>query len=540
VTTPSPTDADPLPPADPHRRVGDEAIAMRGVTKRFGAVVANDEIDFSANFGEVHALVGENGAGKSTLMSILAGRYRPDAGTVAIGGEPVRLRAPADAIARGVGMVYQHFMLVEPFTVVENVLLGERGHGLWLEAGSVVRELERLSDRHGLGINPRAHVWQLSVGEQQRVEILRLLYRGARILVVDEPTAVLTPQESAALLRTLRAMAGAGYCVIFISHKLAEVLAVADRVTVLRRGRVVAGTTPAATDRATLARLMVGRDLAPLVEYPSHEPRDLGAGGGVVLSVEDLGANGDNGLAALTDIDFAVRAGEILGVAGVAGNGQRELAEVLTGLRPALRGHVTIAGVETTHRSPGDIAALGVAHIPEDRLATGVIANMDLAANAILRTYRRPPLSRGPFLRAPAIAAFVDRLLAAYDITAPNRSATLRTLSGGNQQKLLLARELDGRPRLIVAVHPTRGVDVGATEAIHRLLREQRAGGAAVLLISEDLDELLALADRIAVLFGGRVMGTVGIERADPERLGLMMAGLAASSAMAGAESADG
>jgi ABC-type uncharacterized transport system ATPase subunit len=503
------------------------AIDMRAVTKRFGAVVANEDVDFNARFREVHALVGENGAGKSTLMSILAGFYRPDAGSLAIGGRPVQLRSPRDAIDHSIGMVYQHFMLVEPFTVAENACLGQNGKGPWLETREAERELARLSDHYGLGVDPRARIWQLSVGEQQRVEILRLLYRGARILVLDEPTAVLTPQEAAGLVRTLRGMAEDGFCVVFISHKLDEVLAVADRITVLRRGRAVATVSAAGTDRRSLARLMVGRELASFVERPSDEARDAVAPGEVALALEGLGAMGEAGLPALSGVDLLVRAGETLGIAGVAGNGQRELAEVITGLRPATSGRFWIDGVDMTGCSPAEIARAGVAHVPEDRLATGLIPGMDLAGNAILRDYHRPPLARGPFLVSRAVAAFADRLIARYDVKAASRGAPLRNLSGGNQQKLLLARELAGEPRLLVAVHPTRGVDIGATETIHELLRAQRARGAATLLISEDLDELLALADRIAVLYEGRVMGTVPAAGADVEHLGLLMAGVA-------------
>ncbi|MFN8590924.1 MAG: ABC transporter ATP-binding protein [Thermomicrobiales bacterium] len=503
------------------------AIAMRGISKRFGPVIANDHVDFEAAWGEVHALVGENGAGKSTLMSILAGLYRPDSGVVEIDGQPIRFRSPRDAIAHGIGMVYQHFMLVEPFSVAENVVLGERRGGVDLQTSRVERELAALSEKYGLGVDPRARIWQLSVGEQQRVEILRLLYLGARILVFDEPTAVLTPQEADSLIRTLRGLAAQGFCVIFISHKLDEVLEVADRISILRRGKVVASALPEETDRRTLARLMVGRELAEMVEHPAGEPHERVAAGDVVLALRDVGAIGEKGLPALNDVDIEIRAGETLGIAGVAGNGQRELAEVVTGLRPLSHGTISIGGKETTRRPVAEIARAGVAHIPEDRLATGLIGGMDLTSNAILREYNRPPLSSGPFLVTRAINAFTDKLIGDHDVKTPGRWARVRTLSGGNQQKLLLARELAGAPRLIVAVHPTRGVDVGATEAIHAALREQRTRGAATLLISEDLDELLALSDRIAVLFAGRVMGIVTARGADPERIGLLMAGVA-------------
>ncbi len=498
---------------------------MRDVSKRFGPTIANDRVDFSAEFGEVHALIGENGAGKSTLMSILAGLYRPDSGTLAIAGEPVQFRSPADAIQAGVGMVYQHFMLVDHFTVAENVLLGEPGGGR-LDTNRVAVRLAEISRQYGLGIEPNAPVWQLSVGEQQRVEIVRLLYRGSRILVLDEPTAVLTPQEAANLMQTLRALAADGFCIIIITHKLDEVLAVADRITVLRRGQVVASVLPGETDRRGLARMMVGRDLAAFVEHPDVEPdRDV-APGPIRLSLRDLRADGDNGLPALRGIDLAVRSGETLGLAGVAGNGQRELAEVITGLRPATGGQVEIGQRDLTNRSPREIARQGVAHVPEDRNTTGLIPSMPLTANAILRRYRRQPIANGPFINQGSVHTFTGRLIESYDVACPGHSANVSLLSGGNQQKLLLGRELDGEPEVIIAVHPTRGVDVGATETIHTILRAQRARGAATLLISEDLDELLALSDRIAVIFEGRIIGTVPAAGADPEHLGLLMAGV--------------
>ena len=503
------------------------AITMRGITKRFGNVVANDHVDFSAAWGEVHALVGENGAGKSTLMSILAGLYRPDEGLVEIDGQPVQFRSPRDAIDHGIGMVYQHFMLVDPFTVAENVVMGERSGGVGLQLPRVEKRLAELARAYGLDVDPKARIWQLSVGEQQRVEILRLLYLGARILVFDEPTAVLTPQEAHNLIRTLRGLAAQGFAVIFISHKLDEVLEVADRISILRRGRVVATVTATETDRRTLARLMVGRDLAEIVEDPRHEPHEQVATGDTVLSLREVTAIGEKGVPALKNVSLEIRAGETLGVAGVAGNGQSELAEVVTGLRHTTAGTVTVAGRDVTNRPAGEVARAGVAHVPEDRLATGLIGGMDLSANAILREYDHPPLAQGPFLSSTSVSSFTDNLIARHDVKAPGRWARLRTLSGGNQQKLLLGRELNGAPRLIVAVHPTRGVDIGATEAIHVALREQRTRGAATLLISEDLDELLALSDRIAVMFDGTIMGILAARGADPEQIGLLMAGVA-------------
>jgi simple sugar transport system ATP-binding protein len=504
--------------------IGDEAVAMIGITRRFGSVVANDDVTFIARNGEVHALIGENGAGKSTLMSILAGFYRPDAGELRIGGRPVQFRSPGDAIAAGIGMVYQHFMLVDSFTVAENILLGLPDTGIVLDLDEAAAKITDYSARYGLQVDPRATIWQLSVGEQQRVEIIRLLIRGATTLVFDEPTAVLTPQESADLLRTMRSLATEGFCVIFISHKLGEVEAVADRVTVLRHGAVVDTVEAGATDRRALARMMVGRDLAvALLDESGIEPDS--ASGAVTLAVEDLGAMGDKGFPALRGVSFEVRAGETLGIAGVAGNGQRELAEVITGLRPATAGAVRLSGADITNAHPGAIARSGVAHIPEDRLGTGLVGPVDLSSNAILRTYRQSPIARGPMLATRAIARFADRLINDYQVSPANHAARLRDLSGGNQQKLLIARELAGEPAAIVAVHPTRGVDVGASESIHGVLRDQRARGAATLLISEDLDELIALCDRIAVIYEGTLMGIVTPRAADPETLGLMMAG---------------
>src|SRR5918993_891955 len=366
------TSSHPMTPS-PHHPItlGTPAVAMRAISKRFGPVVANDQVDFEASWGEVHALVGENGAGKSTLMSILAGLYRPDSGQVEIDGMPVRFRSPRDAVTHGIGMVYQHFMLVEPFTVVENVVLGEQRSGVDLQTGRVERELVTLSEQYGLNVDPRAKIWQLSVGEQQRVEILRLLYLGARILVFDEPTAVLTPQEASSLISTLRGLAAQDFSVIFISHKLDEVLEVADRISILRRGRIVATTPARDTDRRTLARLMVGRELAQIIEDPRHEPHETVATGNTILLLREVTAIGEKGVPALKSISLEVRAGETLGVAGVAGNGQSELAEVVTGLRRTTNGVIQVAGRDVTNRPAGEIARAGVAHVPEDRLATG-------------------------------------------------------------------------------------------------------------------------------------------------------------------------
>ncbi len=500
--------------------VSHPAIELSGISKHFGPIAANRDITFDARFGEVHALVGENGAGKSTLMSIVAGLYRPDSGRIRINGQLTSFKSPRDAIDLGIGMVYQHFMLVETMTVAENILVGLPDQGLLLKTGHVTAAINELSERFNLGIDPAAYVWQLSVGEQQRVEILRLLYRGARILVLDEPTAVLTPTEASSLIATVRAMAADGFCIIFISHKLDEVIAVSDRITVLRRGTSV-GTIPAASaDRQTIARMMVGREVHAVPTARTTAVTD------VVLNVSGLQASNDRGLHALNDIALSVRSGEILGIAGVAGNGQRELAEVLTGLRPASSGVITVGGHSIVGVSASGIASHGVAHIPEDRLATGLAGGIDVESNAVLRTYQDTPMSRGPVLVKRAIGAFADRLIAENDIKTPNRKTRVRHLSGGNQQKLIIARELAGSPNLIVASSPTRGVDIGATEAIHALLREHRDRGAAILLISEDLEELRLLADRIGVMVRGRIVDTLNTSDATIERLGMLMAGI--------------
>jgi simple sugar transport system ATP-binding protein len=497
---------------------------MQGIIKRFPGVIANDEANLMVAPGEIHALLGENGAGKSTLMNVLAGLYRPDAGTVHIHGELADIRSPRDATELGIGMVHQHFMLVEPQTVAENVILGLSHPRFRLDMPKVEAEIRELSARYSMRVDPSASIWQLSVGEQQRVEILKMLYRGADILILDEPTAVLTPQESDDLCQTLRQMADEGKALIFITHKLGEVMAFADRVTVLRRGKTVANLVTAQTSRRDLAREMVGREVVFRVEKSEYatddetEPQPA-------LSVKSLSAVGDRGLPALREFSLEVNDHEILGIAGVAGNGQRELAEVITGLRPATEGQVRIGSRDVANRPPRCTIDLGLSHIPEDRTHTGLITNMTVSDNLILKGYRRPPLARLGFLLQRAIARFADRLIRDFEIATPSRETPMKGLSGGNLQKALLAREITAGGNVMVAVHPTRGLDIGATEWVQRTLLEQRQKGAAILLISEDLDELLAVSDRILVMYEGRVMGTVRAEDADVEELGLMMAG---------------
>jgi general nucleoside transport system ATP-binding protein len=495
------------------------AVQLHGVSKRFPGVLANDQIDLEIRRGEIHALLGENGAGKSTLMSILSGLYRPDEGEIALYGRKAALRSPRDAIRQGIGMVHQHFMLVEMFTVAENVALGQEDAGFFLNQAEIERKIAALSEQYGLRVDPQARIWQLSVGEQQRVEIIKLLYRGAKILILDEPTAVLTPGEVEDLFKILRRMAEGGQSVIFISHKLDEVMAISDRITVLRRGRVAATLNTAETNPAELARLMVGRDV-----LFQTEKRQTSIGE-PVLEAADIHTRNDKGLPAVKGVSFTVRAGEILGIAGVAGNGQRELAEVITGLRPSTSGHVFICRNDLTNCSPRQAIDRGVSHIPEDRLGMGLAPNLPISDNVVLKGYRQSPLSSGPFLDRSSINSFADNLIALYDISTPSRSTAVKLLSGGNLQKTIIAREVSSKPLLMVAAHPTRGLDVGATEMVHKTLLEQRDQGMAILLISEDLDEIRQLADRIAVMYEGEIMGILDADKADLSEIGMMMAG---------------
>ena len=495
------------------------AVELRGIVKRFPGVVANDGVDFSLAPGEVHALLGENGAGKSTLMSILDGLYQPDAGEILVDGRPVAFRSPRDAIAAGLGMVHQHFALVESMTVTENILIGLDRPRMRLRLDRHDAEIERLAEEHGLRVQPRAHIWQLSVGERQRVEILKVLYRGARVVIMDEPTAVLAPQEVDDLFRTLRSMTAAGRSIVFISHKLGEVLAIADRITVMRRGRVTAAALPAAgVTKSQLATLMVGRTLL------ESQARTGAPAGEPVLALENVEADGDKGTPALRGVTLAVRAGEIVGIAAVAGNGQSELAEVVTGLRPC-RGRVLIGGEDVANRPVRSTIARGVAHVPEDRHGVGSAPNLSLVDNLIMKRYRDKPIARGLAVDTGAAREVASELKERYAVGAPSIDTQARLLSGGNLQRLILARELEGGPRVLIAVQPTRGLDVGAVETAHKLLLERRAAGAAILLISEELDELLALADRIAVLYEGRIVGMLDAADADISHLGLLMSG---------------
>ena len=497
---------------------------MVGISKRFPGVVANDDVTFEAAAGEVHALLGENGAGKTTLSNILTGLYRPDEGEIELYGEPVHFHSPRDALDAGICMVHQHFRLVAPFTVAENVVLGDHraeAKSMLVRHGKIEGAVAHLGDRYGLGVDPTARIWQLSVGEQQRVEILKALYREARILIMDEPTAVLTPQEAEELFKTLRAMAADGKTVIFISHKLHEVMAVADRVTVLRGGKTVTTVDRADVSARSLAALMVGRE----VDAAARQERSAAHSEDVALSVKGLFGHGDRGGEALRDVSLRVRAGEIVAIVGVAGNGQRELAETVSGMRAPSAGTIAVGGRTLRGGDPRQAISAGVAHVPEDRLGTGLAPSISISRNAVLKSYRSPPASRGPFLALRRIRDHARSLMERYDVKAPGPDTPARNLSGGNLQKLVLGREFEGDPKVLIAAQPTRGLDVGAIETVHAYLRQAAAGGVAVLLVSEDLDEALALADRLIVMYEGRIVGEVDAGAATVEEIGFLMAG---------------
>ncbi|NSW51452.1 MAG: ABC transporter ATP-binding protein [Anaerolineae bacterium] len=499
-------------------------VKMRGIVKQFPGVVANDHVDFTLYRGEIHALLGENGAGKSTLMNVLAGIYRQEHGHVYIHDREVHFSSPRDAIMAGIGMVHQHFMLVPSLTVTENILLGLDEPRFVMNLDRYDQAIAALSEQYGLRVDPKAKVWQLSVGEQQRVELLKMLYRGAEILILDEPTAVLAPVEIDELFLTLRSMVANGKSIIFISHKLNEVLAISDRLTVLRRGQVTADGIPLqGITRRDLARLMVGREVIFEFEKQAH------ATGDDVLCVENIWSKNDKGLDALKGVSFSIKAGEIVGIAAVAGNGQSELAEVVTGLRRSSKGTVRILGEDFTNSPVRRGIQFGVGHIPEDRTHVGTAPNLDVTDNVIMKNYAREPIGHGMVVDMGAAHSFAKDLRALYDIVVPNIDTPVRLLSGGNLQRLILARELSGNPPFLVAVQPTRGLDVGAIEGVQRLLLKQREEGAAILLISEELDELLRLSDRLFVFYEGEIMGEItNVHTNDDElveQIGLMMTG---------------
>jgi general nucleoside transport system ATP-binding protein len=498
-----------------------DTLEMCGITKRFPGVLANDRIDFDVRAGEVHALLGENGAGKSTLMKILYGLYHPDEGQILLNGLPVTIDSPNDSINLGIGMIHQHFMLVQTLTVVENVALGlASSRGLLTDLDRVAKRIEDLAEIYGLKIDPSAYIWQLSVGQQQRVEIIKALYRGAALLILDEPTAVLTPQEVEELFTIMHQMVKDGHALIFISHKLHEVVEISNRVSVLRDGRKI-GTRPTSeTTKQDLANWMVGREVGFSPDRGEVER------GEVRLKLENVSCSSDRGTPGLRSVSLEVDSGEILGIAGVSGNGQRELAEIVTGLRKVTAGKVLLEGEDVTGLMPADLTDRMLSYIPEERMKDGMIKDFTVAENMVLREHQKYPFSRYGFLDLGEIARHSSGLISRFQVKTPSRETLAKNLSGGNIQKVVIARELSRNPRVIIAAQPTRGLDIGATEYVRQQLIEQRKEGIAILLISEDLDEILALSDRIAVLYEGQIMEILDRDEATPEKLGLLMAGV--------------
>lgn len=496
------------------------AVEMRHITKRFPGVLANDDITFSVSKGEIHALLGENGAGKTTLMNILYGLYQPDSGEIYVNGRKVDINEPNDAISLGIGMIHQHFMLIPPFTVAENVVLGiEPKKNLFFDREKAEKDVEEISKKYGLTVDPRAKVQDVSVGIEQRVEILKALYRGAEILILDEPTAVLTPQEVEELFKVMRSLKAEGKTIIFITHKLKEPMATCDRITVLWKGRLIETLLTKETTISELAKKMVGRDIVLEFEKSSHER------GESVMTVENLEALNDRGIKALKGINLILRKGEILGIAGVEGNGQLELAETLTGLRKPTSGKIVINGKDMTHKSARDFINTGVSHIPEDRHKRGLILDFSLAENLILGSHFKYPSSQHCIMHYKDVFASAQMLMDNFDIRTTGIQGQVKYLSGGNQQKAIVARELGRRPEIIIASQPTRGLDVGAIEYIHLKILEMREENKAILLISADLDEICCLSDRIAVIYEGQIVGEKDPRTTTEEELGLLMAG---------------
>ncbi len=499
---------------------GAPMLEMRGITKRFPGVVANDCVDFDVVAGRVHTLLGENGAGKSTLMKILYGLYQPDEGSIHLHGAEVRITSPTDAIGRGIGMIHQHFMLVPTLTVAENVALGMHSPIGVSDMRPVRKRLAEVSERYGLAVDPDAYIWQLAVGERQRAEILKALYRDASLLVLDEPTAVLTPQEVDELFTTLRQLTADGRGLIFISHKLHEVMDLSDEITVLRDGRVAGSTRPAEATRELLAEMMVGRPVRFFRDIADREPQE------VKLEVSDLTVIGDRGTAAVDGLSFAVRAGEIVGIAGVSGNGQRELAEAIIGLRAVHSGEVKLRDEVVARADPASMRAAGVSFVPEERMVHGAIGDFTVAENLMLVDYCAPPYCRHGLLSFSAINERCAELVESYTVKTPSLETPTSSLSGGNIQKVVIAREFSAGSEVLIVAQPTRGVDIGAAEYIHEQLLRQRLAGAAILLISEDLDEVMQLSDRIIVVLEGEAMGEVARGETDAHGIGLLMSGV--------------
>jgi simple sugar transport system ATP-binding protein len=499
-------------------------LELRGITKRFPGVLANDHIDLTLEPGEIHCLLGENGAGKTTLMNILYGLYQPDEGEIVVRGQRITVHSPSDAIKAGIGMVHQHFMLVPVFTVTENVMLGDEivRPGGFLDRKTAAAKISHISEQYKLEVNPEDYVKDLPVGVQQRVEIIKLLYREADILILDEPTAVLTPQETDELFKIMRSLVDQGKSIIFITHKLREVMEFADRITVIRRGKVVGEALPAEADQLKLAEMMVGRAVKLELDKAPAKVGD------VVLSVENLTVLDERHQVAVDGVSFEVCAGEILGIAGVQGNGQTELVEAVTGLRSPSGGTMRLLGQDITHVSPRQITELGSAHVPEDRQRDGLVLTFPIADNLVLNTYYKPPFARGVVLQDQEILKSANRLIMEFDIRTPSATTMAGSLSGGNQQKVIVCREFSRPIKLLVASQPTRGLDVGSIEYIHGRILEKRDAGCAVLLVSPELDEIMELSDRIAVMYRGKIVDILPAQEATKEGVGLLMAGIKA------------
>jgi ABC-type uncharacterized transport system ATPase subunit len=503
-------------------------LELRGISKSFPGVLANDAIDLSVDKGKILALLGENGAGKTTLMNILYGLYKPDKGQIIINGEEAAIHGPSDAIARGIGMVHQHFMLIPVMTATENVMLGVEPvrDGVFLDKAKVAKRIQEISEQYNLEVDPNAKIGDLPVGAQQRVEIIKVLYRKADILILDEPTAVLTPQEVEGLFNIMHSLIADGKSIIFITHKLKEVLAIADTITVLRSGRVVGTVDAKGASQEQLAAMMVGREVNLVVQKKPASPKE------VILSVKDLQVQDERKNLTVNGASFDVHAGEVLGIAGVQGNGQTELVYALTGLAPVVGGNISILGKPVRRSSPRNVLERGVAHIPEDRQRHGLILSFPVYDNMVLCTYYQPPFAKGVALQQKVIVETAEKLVKQFDVRTPNVFVPVSTLSGGNQQKVIVAREFSRPIKLLIASQPTRGLDVGSIEYIHSRIIEKRDEGTAVLLVSPELDEIIALSDRIAVMYKGRIVDIVPAARVNKAYLGLLMAGVKPSEAL--------